>query len=97
MTFYSFGPRGVVYVRLIVLPAPPGWPPARCGSSQIQATMNAAMTTEDVMRLRFRPPLASGLVRVSPSVAPSGRVMTKAAQNSKVRGDGGSVVGDGDQ
>ena len=32
--------------------------------------------SDDVMRLRLRPPSAGGLVSVSPRVAPSGRVST---------------------
>jgi len=50
----------------------------------MQATMNAAITAEELKRLRSSPPSSIGLVRRSPTVAPSGRVRMKAAQNSRV-------------
>src|SRR6266566_2822677 len=42
--------------------------------------MHAAMTSDEVMRLSPRPPSGRDLVRVSPRVAPRGRVRTYAAQ-----------------
>ncbi len=39
-------------------------------------TIATAITSEESMRLRLKPPWSNGLVRVSPSVAPSGRVST---------------------
>ena len=47
--------------------------------------MNAAITAEASGRLRASPPWSSGLSRKSPTVAPSGRVRMKAAQNSATR------------
>src|ERR1700737_5446152 len=46
----------------------------------IPTTMPAAMTSEEVIRPNPRPPSAWDLVRVSPSVAPRGRVRTYADQ-----------------
>jgi hypothetical protein len=43
--------------------------------------MNAPMIAEAIGRLKFKPPLAIGLSRKSPTVAPSGRVRMNAAQN----------------
>ena len=51
----------------------------------MQATMSAAITAEASKRPSASPPCATGLSRKSPTVAPSGRVTMKAAQNSKVR------------
>ena len=48
------------------------------------ATANAASASG---RLSSRPPLASGLSRKSPTVAPSGRVRMKAAQNRSYPAD----------
>jgi hypothetical protein len=48
-------------------------------------TMNAAMTEEAMGRLSARPPWSTGLSRKSPTVAPSGRVKMKAAQNKVTR------------
>ena len=47
--------------------------------------MKAAMTAEASGRLRSRPPSLTGLSRKSPTVAPSGRVRMKAAQNRQTR------------
>ncbi len=47
----------------------------------MRATMSAARTTDAVYRLNARPPCANGLSRKSPTVAPSGLVRMKAAQN----------------
>jgi hypothetical protein len=44
--------------------------------------MTAAIVSEEVMRPRSNPPSTRGFVNVSPSVAPSGRVNTYAAQKS---------------
>ena len=50
--------------------------------SRMQAIMKAAMTYDEVKRLRFDPPWSRVFVRISPRVAPSGRVRMKAAQKS---------------
>ena len=47
----------------------------------LQATMNAAMMAEAIGRLKAKPPSWIGLSKKSPTVAPSGRVRMKAAQN----------------
>ena len=47
--------------------------------------MAAAMINEAIGRLKFNPPLATGLARKSPAGAPSRRVRMKAAQNSATR------------
>ena len=47
--------------------------------------MNTAMTALAMGRLSASPPSFSGLSRKSPTVAPSGRVWMKAAQNSRTR------------
>ena len=47
--------------------------------------MNTAMTAEAIGRLSAMPPSLRGLSRKSPTVAPSGRVRMKAAQNRKTR------------
>ena len=47
-------------------------------------TIKMAITADDEIRLRFNPPCATGFVSKSPSVAPSGRVRMKAAQNKIV-------------
>ena len=57
--------------------------PARCGNSRINATIRTASTADAIARLRLRPPLATGLSRKSPTVAPSGRVRMNAAQNRR--------------
>jgi len=44
-----------------------------------------ASTADAVYRLSSKPPDSRGLSRRSPTVAPSGRVSTNAAQNSAVR------------
>jgi hypothetical protein len=49
------------------------------------AIMNAAIAADAMGRLKFKPPLLTGLSRKSPTVAPSGRVKIKAAQNKKTR------------
>ena len=54
------------------------------GREQNATDHETAMTNEDVMRLRSRPPVPCGLVRRSPTIAPSGLVRMKAVQNSKV-------------
>ncbi len=51
----------------------------------MQATMKTAMIADEVNRLRSSPPLSTGLVSMSPTVAPSGRVRMKAIQNNSVR------------
>ena len=51
----------------------------------MQATMLASNTSEATHRLKFRPPLETGLSSRSPTVAPSGRVRMKAAQKRIVR------------
>jgi hypothetical protein len=43
------------------------------------------MTAEAMGRLNAIPPSLMGLSRKSPTVAPSGRVKMKAAQNKKTR------------
>src|SRR3569832_1607971 len=58
--------------------------PARCPVSRMHTTIAAAIVNEDEMRLRSSPPLSCGFVRISPSVAPSGRVRMKAALKSAV-------------
>ena len=47
--------------------------------------MNTAMTADAIGRLNAMPPSLRGLSRKSPTVAPSGRVRIKAAQNKKTR------------
>ena len=47
--------------------------------------MNAAITADAMGRLKARPPSLTGLSRKSPTVAPSGLVRIKAAQNKKTR------------
>ena len=47
--------------------------------------MKAAMIAEAMGRLNAKPPSLTGLSRKSPTVAPSGRVRMKAAQNKKTR------------
>src|SRR5262249_60483158 len=49
--------------------------------SRISATMIPSRAADDENRPRLSPPVDVGLVRKSPSVAPSGRVRMKAAQN----------------
>lgn len=51
----------------------------------MSATITTASTSEAMGRLMSRPPLATGLSKKSPTVAPSGRVRMKAAQNRKTR------------
>src|ERR1700683_2645048 len=63
----------------------PGWEPARCGRTSRQPRMKTAITAEASGRLKARPPSLTGLSRKSPTVAPSGRVRMKAAQNSVTR------------
>src|SRR5437588_2195385 len=53
--------------------------------NRINRTVAMAMTSEDVILLRSKPPSARGLVNRSPSVAPNGRVKINAAQKRKVR------------
>jgi hypothetical protein len=52
---------------------------------KVQATMKTAITTEARGRLSASPPSLLGLSRKSPTVAPSGRVRMKAAQNRSTR------------
>ena len=47
--------------------------------------MRAAIIAEAIGLLKARPPSSTGLSRKSPTVAPSGRVRMKAAQNSVTR------------
>ena len=47
--------------------------------------MTTASTAEASGRLSSSPPLATGLSRKSPTVAPSGRVRMNAAQNRQTR------------
>ena len=47
--------------------------------------MATARHTEALTVPKANPPAVSGLVSQSPSVAPSGQVSTKAAQNSSTR------------
>ena len=47
--------------------------------------MNVAITADAMGRLKARPPSLTGLSRKSPTVAPSGLVRIKAAQNKKTR------------
>jgi len=55
-------------------------------SGEVVGTRNRGEAdAEELIRLRSRPPFSTGLVSRSPTVAPSGRVRMKAAQNSKVR------------
>jgi hypothetical protein len=51
----------------------------------MHATINTAMTAEAIGRLNAKPPSLTGLSRKSPTVAPSGRVRIKAAQNKNTR------------
>src|SRR6516165_10934665 len=74
-SLYHLPSRGGVWTR-------PGWLPARCGMSSMQARMNTAMIAEARGRLTLRPPSAIGLSKKSPKVAPSGRVRMNAVQNS---------------
>ena len=62
-----------------------GWPPALLDINKMQPIMKTAMINKELTRLRLSPPFATGLVRRSPTVAPSGRVRMNADQNSKVR------------
>ena len=48
----------------------------RSDVTETRMAIAAIITSEEVIRLRFNPPCASGFVSVSPSVAPSGRVRT---------------------
>jgi len=52
---------------------------------KIKTRITTASTTEASGRLIASPPLASGLSRKSPTVAPSGRVRMNAAQKRKTR------------
>ena len=45
--------------------------------------MNTAITADAIGRLNARPPSCTGLSSRSPTVAPSGRVRMKAAQNRR--------------
>ena len=47
------------------------------------AMMNVAITADAMGRLKARPPSLTGLSRKSPTVAPSGLVRIKAAQNKR--------------
>ena len=51
--------------------------------------MNAAMTAEASGRLSASPPSLTGLSRKSPTVAPSGRLKMKAAQQTVLGGPNG--------
>ena len=51
----------------------------------MMTTIAAANTAEASGRLKSSPPLATGLSRKSPTVAPSGRVRMNAAQNKAMR------------
>ena len=62
-----------------------GCDPALCGKMSTHPTMKAARTADAIGRLSARPPWLTGLSRKSPTVAPSGRVRMKAAQNSVTR------------
>jgi hypothetical protein len=62
-----------------------GCSPERLGTSTINRIMTAASEADAVYRLSASPPWSSGLSRKSPTVAPSGRVSTKAVQNRTVR------------
>ena len=83
------GPGRVPRIGRVVfryaLAGAPGWLPARCGMTTMQAMMKTAITAEASGRLSASPPLLTGLSRKSPTVAPSGRVRMKAAQNSSTR------------
>ncbi len=57
---------------------------ARCGTTRMQPAMKTSSRADAAKRLRSRPPALTGLSRKSPTTAPSGRVSTKAAQNSNV-------------
>ena len=50
----------------------------------MQMTMSTVRTAEAERSLTANPPLARGLSKELAIVAPSGRVKTKAAQNSRV-------------
>ncbi len=52
----------------------------------ISTTMTAAITSEETIRPNASPPSAWGFVKMSPSVAPRGRVRTYAAQKSTLPG-----------
>jgi len=62
----------------------PGGGAGRCGINGIQAIISAAMIAAASVLLMSGPPSFKGLSKKSPTVAPSGRVSTKAAQNSAV-------------
>ena len=53
--------------------------------TNISTTIAAAITRDASGRLSAMPPWSTGLSRKSPTVAPSGRVSTNAAQNSTTR------------
>src|SRR5207253_6222035 len=63
----------------------PGCLPGRCRKIMIRATITTARTADAMGRLIASPPLSTGLSRKSPTVAPSGRVRMKAAQNRTMR------------
>src|SRR5262249_42905994 len=63
----------------------PGCRPGRCGRSRRQMRMKAAITAEASGRLNAKPPWLTGLSRKSPTVAPSGRVRMKEAQDNVTR------------
>ena len=51
----------------------------------MQPMIKAPMTADAIGRLNANPPSLTGLSRKSPTVAPSGRVKMKAAQNNRTR------------
>ena len=53
--------------------------------SKISTTITATRIAVAVVRLNANPPWSIGLSNRSPSVAPSGRVRMKAAQNRNTR------------
>ena len=55
-----------------------------CGKTKMQMTMSTVRTAEAERSLTANPPSARGLSKELAIVAPSGRVRTKAAQNSRV-------------
>ena len=56
-----------------------------CLNIRIQATISTTRAAEAEYRLKFKPPLAKGLSRKSPTTAPNGLVRINAAKNKAVR------------
>ena len=63
-------------IYAVALPGVGGRELSRRMVHKMPTTITAAIVSEEAMRLRPKPPTSCGLVRVSPSVAPRGRVST---------------------